>query len=86
MAAGMGKSIIPVTYAVVSNPRSMDFCRAFAQGCGGKISTHQNMLLHGAVAGFWLPEIYRAVFQPDHATNVLYLMWIVLLPPAGVRL
>jgi len=35
----------------------MNFCRAFSKGCGGKMTTHTNMLLPGSVAGFWLPEL-----------------------------
>jgi hypothetical protein len=41
----------------------MDFCRAFAQGCGGRISTNPKMLTHGDVAGFWLPELLEILDQ-----------------------
>lgn len=59
----MGKNSVPVAYASVGNQRSMDFCRAFAQGCGGRISTNPKMLTHGDVAGFWLPELLEILDQ-----------------------
>ena len=36
----------------------MDFCRAFSQGCGGKMSTNPGILLPGDIAGFFIPELY----------------------------
>jgi len=68
----MGESIIPVTYAVVSNSRSMDFCRAFAKGCNGRISTSQHILSRGAVAGFWLPEIYPLLKEAQKQSRTWY--------------
>ena len=59
----MGKNSVPVAYASVGNQRSMDFCRAFAQGCGGRISTNPAMLTPGDVAGFWLPELFDILDQ-----------------------
>lgn len=58
MAGRMGENSAPVSYASLINERSVDFCRAFAQGCGGSISNRPDMLLPGAVAGFWLPELF----------------------------
>jgi hypothetical protein len=51
-------SKLPVSYASPGNARSMEFCRAFSRGCGGRWVTDLNMLRHGPVAGFWLPELY----------------------------
>ena len=58
MARRMGKDSIPVAYASLINERSVDFCRAFAQGCKGSISNNPNMLVPGDVAAFWLPELF----------------------------
>ena len=58
MAGRMGENSAPVSYASLINERSVNFCRAFAQGCGGSISNRSDMLLPGAVAGFWLPELF----------------------------
>jgi hypothetical protein len=53
----MEKNGLPVAYAFLGNNKSMDFCRAFAKGCGGSVCTTMGMLAPGPVAGFWLPEI-----------------------------
>ena len=73
----MGSYNAPVSYAVNGTLTSPLFCKAFADGCGGRIFTDPSMLWPGAVAMFGHPLLYpllrqaiqerRDWFYGDHA-------------------
>jgi hypothetical protein len=50
-------SLLPVTYIIEHQQTSPVFGRAFAKGCGGKISSYPDLLLEGDFAGFVVPEL-----------------------------
>jgi len=68
----MVKDGAPVAYATINNERSMNFCKAFAKGCGGTMATHANMLLPGAAAGFWLPDLMPILKAAQDAGRTWY--------------
>ena len=69
----MGKSSAPVTYSIVSALTSPRFGKAFAKGCGGRVSTNPSMLLQGDVAMFGHPDLMNLLKQAqDERRNWYY--------------
>jgi hypothetical protein len=59
----MGKSDIPVSYGLTGGLTSQTFVKAFAYGCGGRISYDPGMLWPGPVAMFGDPILYNLLGQ-----------------------
>lgn len=63
MATRTRSDNVPTTYIVNGTLTSPKFCRAFANGCGGKVSGDLHYLLNGDVAMFGHPKLFGLLDQ-----------------------
>lgn len=63
MATRIGAGMPPIVYLINGQKKSIDFGRAFAKGCGGRMVYHSGMLHPGDVALFGHPSLFGWVVK-----------------------